>query len=407
MKFLVAVAWRNLWRQRRRSLVTAGAMALGMAMCMGVIAFQDGMYEEMRSVMVDQQLGHLQVHHPDYPSRRILFDTLPEGDALLGRLEADTQVEFAAGRLFGQALLGHGDKASGAQIIGVDPEREREVTGTWNTVEEGQYLGAEPTREIVLGSGLARSLEVDLGGEVVLVTQSADGSMGNDLYTVVGIATTGSATVDRAGAYVHLTDLQELLVLPDQLHEVTVLVEDQEQIETIATNLRETLGESHLVRPWWEVSPQSADMLAMNDVANGFIVMIVFGVAAIGVLNTMLMAVFERTHELGLLKALGFRPRSIVALIVVEGVLLSTVATAIGLTLGGALNYWLVVHGVSLMDEPLSFAGVVFDTRMHGKMNPEAVTYVVVAAYLVGVLAALWPAFRASRLQPVEAMRHD
>ncbi|MCB9797628.1 MAG: ABC transporter permease, partial [Alphaproteobacteria bacterium] len=218
MRFMLTVAWRNLFRHARRSMIAASAMAFGMAICMAMVALTDGMYAQFYEVLITQKLGHVQAHHPDYPTKRQLHLTLEHSDELLAALDADPLVKAASGRLFGQGLLGGAERSTGGRLVGVVPERELGISRLGEQLREGRFLSSEPKREAVVGQGLFEELELSLGDELVVITQAADGSMGNDLWTVVGTFRTGSSAMDRAGVYVHVEDLRELLALEGQLH---------------------------------------------------------------------------------------------------------------------------------------------------------------------------------------------
>ncbi len=411
MSFLFTVAWRNLWRHRRRSLITATAMAVGVALCMATICFQDGMFELMFDVMVEQQLGHAQVHHPDYPGKRALQDTVPHASETLAALERVEGTEAVAGKLQGFALLGGSEKSTGALLVGLDPARERVVSKVEARVRSGRFLADAPAGEIVLGVKLAEELKLALGDEVVAVTQSADGSLGNALYTVVGTARTGNAQLDRGGAWMHLADLQSLLVLEDQVHAVTVLTTDADAIDAWVGRARAAVGSDTLeVLSWSEAAPQSAQMIQMQDLSAVIVLTIVFGAAGFGILNTMMMSVFERTRELGVLKALGLRPARMVGLVLVESVLLASLSAVIGLALGGLLDAWLVTKGLDFsasLKDGFSMAGIVIDPVVKGSVRWQSVASIVAALYAVSLLASLWPGIRAARLEPVAALRAD
>ena len=406
---LLTIAWRNLWRQKRRSLVTSLALALGVALSMASICFQDGFYNVMNRVMVQQRLGHVQIHHEDYPGRRAMHDTLNGATERLQALQALEGVGQVTGRLRGQVLIGGARKSEGGEVLGIIPTLEEAFTGVSGMVSEGRFLGVEAAREIVLGGGLADTIDVEVGDEIVLLTQSADGSMGNDLYTLVGLVTTGSMAIDRYGGYLHLEDLQDLLVLEDSLHEITLTTAsgDGADAGVLATLLKERVDGDSLVRTWQEVDPQVAEMMKMQSIAAGIILFFVLGAAGFVVLNTMMMAVFERTRELGVLMALGMRPRRIVGLVLTEAVVLSFLSLAIGLTLGGLLDWYLVTKGIRMMEGNLDFMGVRMPGTIKGAVEWSAVVMTIGAGVLFSVMAAVWPSWRASRLRPVEAMRQD
>ena len=410
MSTLIAIAWRNLWRHKRRSLITATAMAVAVAMCMSLIAFTDGMYGKMFEIMVDQQLGHVQIHHPDYPGTRQLLDTIPEAEATIAHIEKAQGAVGATGRLNGFALLGGSKKSTGAQLQGLEPGRELPLTHVDDRIVEGRYLAAEPAREIVIGIGLAEELELGVGDEVVGFTQSADGSLGNELYTVVGLSSTGNAAMDKGGAWVHLADLQELLVLPDQVHSIMVLSEDADDLPAFVGALKPQVPEGIEVQTWSEASPQTAELMGMQSFASLFMLGIVFAVASFGVLNTMMMSVFERTRELGVLKAIGLRPRQMVAMVLWESVFLAALAGGIGLVIGGLLDVLVVYVGFDMSagsPDGFEIMGVRLDPIIYGEVTPFSLFAPISALVVVSVLASVWPAWRAARLQPVEAIRTE
>jgi ABC-type lipoprotein release transport system permease subunit len=375
---------------------------------MGVMAFQDGFTGQMRRVMVGERLGHIQVHHADYPGRRSMHDALPKASERAAALQARPEVAALTMRLRGPALIGGEVKSVGGVLTGVDPALEEGFTHVSQMLTEGRYLGQAPAHEVVLGFKLAQKIEVEVGEQVVVVTQAADGTMGNDLYTVVGLLSTGNDQVDRLGGHIHLADLQALLVMEGRVHEITLITRPDTDLDAFAATIQAgTAGDDAVVRTWREVDPKTAEMLTMQDSMNGLIMMIILSVAGIVILNTMMMVVFERTRELGVLKALGMRPAHIVSLVLLESLCLTTLAVSMGLVLGGLIDWFLVSQGVQLLEGDLTFAGVRLPGHMFGVVRVAPIVQTVGFAYVVSLIAALWPAVRASRLDPVIAMRSE
>lgn len=441
------MAWRNLWRHGRRTAITATAMAVSIGFVLGLYCFTDGTYVQMSRIMVDDTTGHVILRHPGYPASRSLTKTVGDASARIAALDALPGLRGVSYRLYGAALVAVGEKTVGAQLVGVEPARERARGAT--RLVAGRELGEAPAREIVLGAGLAHTLRAELGSEAVVVTQAADGSLGNELYTVVGIASSGAAMLDRAGAWVHVDDLRSLLVLPDQVHEISLLAasEGARVDDPAVVGLRQaalaavggvrpvpppapgaamTAGSTAPTTPgaapatasaapaapevatWWEAQPMLVKMLGMSDVSGYIVLGVVFGVAGMGVLNTMLMSVFERTRELGVMKALGTRPRFLVRLVLLESLQLGLLSMAGGLVLGGLLDLYLIRVGMrfSVSDgEGFSAAGVLFDPVVKGAFRGDRVVLTAASLLVVALLAALWPALRAAGLRPVEAMR--
>lgn len=399
---LIRVAWRNLWRHGRRTMITSLAMAVGVALCMATFAYSDGFFEQLFDSVVRQEVGHVQIHNSEYIEYPQLHFTLDDAEARLASLEAVDETRGVAGRLRGYALVSGEGEAKGALMLGVDPAREGTVSRLPERVIDGRWLEAQG--EVVLGKKLARDLNVGVGEEVFAVTQAADGSLGNDLYSVVGVVRGASGTV-----LMHLTDAQDLLVLPNQVHEISILGGGPDHVPELKVAVSAVAAaEGVSVRTWSEVQPDMANALALTDANALVMVGIVFSVAALGVLNTMLMSVFERTREFGVIRAIGLRPRHVVAMVVYEALLLGVIACGVGLVMGGFLDMLLVVYGLdmtSVMEDGFELGGVTIDPIIRGVVKPRGIIVTVFAVLTVSVMSSLWPAWRASRLRPVEAMR--
>lgn len=429
MKFIILVAWRNIWRNARRSLITATAMAVSVAMCMALVVFNDGFYVGFYDVLVKQKLSHVQVSNPNFAKTRSMYDTLTTADTLIEKIEQTPGASAVTGRLHGTSLISVGEQSSGVSLMGIYPSREAALTSAKDQLIEGSYLTDEPIQQIILGETLKNDIEAKLGEEVVLFSQAADGSMASGVYRVSGVYRSGSMMQDR-GAQVHITDLQEFLVLDNQIHEILALgTEDElEGVERFATNVTDSIKDvpgltivardtdiSEIENPlqvetWWQASPQTLELMKFRDVGVFIFLGIVFFIAGFVVLNTMLMSVFERTRELGVLKALGLRPGKMIQLIIVESIFLSGLAAVIGLVIGGILSWLLITQGMDLSGgtgEPLQFMGANFGPRIYGSLDPYLTSLPTAALFFISVLASLWPAYRASKLEPVEAIRHD
>ena len=403
---MIALAWRNIWRHTRRSLITVAAMSLGAAMCMPMMAMMEGMFSTMFDVAITQQSGHVRVEHPDYPETLSMFDTLQGAESMLGDLEALPESAAVTWRAYGAGLLGTEDKSVGAQLIGVDPVREIAVSPTEGMLDQGAWLSAPG--QILLGHGMAKELGAALGDEVVIMTQAADGSIGAGAYEVIGTMRSGNKMRDKQGAWMSLADLQELLYIDDQVHEVVLLASGgKDGVSALQEQVTAVAGGDRLVRSWQQAQPQMAEMLKSGEAQSMIMLGIIFFLAGFGVLNTMLMSVFERTRELGVMMALGTRPGKLVQLIIIESLLLAIVGAIIGGLLGGGLDYLMCTSGINLGYGDLDLNGVVFPERIKGIFHPNQVVMVLASMMLVTVLASLWPAWRAARLNPVQAMKAD
>ena len=405
---LARIAWRNLWRHKRRTLITAAGMGLAMGFVLGIACMQDGMFNTMADVMIRQKSGHVQLSHPDWPSQQLMYDTLPQ--TTLSAVQSTAGAVGAVGRLFAYGLAASEDGSLGARYVGLEPQAERKIRPFEDNITTGRWLGTEAAGEVVIGAEMARELDLDLGGELVFLGQAADGSMANELLTVVGMFSTGINQMDRSGAYLHLTDMQRILALDEQVHQVLVLGEDFEQADDLALAVRGQVDgmDDVLVRTWKDADPTTAQMMGMRDVGLFIMLAIVFSVAGLSVLNTMLMTVFERSRELGVLRAIGMSRLSMMLLVVLESLMLAAVATSVGLALGAFLDFLLIEYGLpyeTAEGEGLSWQGITFPPVIKGAFSLRPVVITVLFLNVVAVLAALWPAYRVARVEPVEAMR--
>ncbi len=410
MRALMAMAWRNVLRNPRRSMLTAVAMGIGVCLCMNMLALTDGMYAQMRDILVTRTLGHVQIHHPDYPGVRSLHDTLPDLPALTAQLDALPSVAGVSVRLYGNGLVGGADTTTGAMLVGIDPRREADMRRLDTKIRQGRYLPETPEGGILIGVDLADKLEVELGESIVVVTQAADGSLGNELYEVLGTFAVGSPMLDRGGAFLHINDLAELLVLPDQAHELTLVGHDDDDASIAAMRAEAVAAladDEVVVRTWDEVDPASAAMFGMQAASNFVLTFIFLGIAAIGVVNTLLMSVMERTREFGVMRALGVRPGELIQLVVMESLVIAVFATLAGVTLGALGDIWLVTQGLDLRVQGVAYTmgNMTFEPIIYGEVNATNVLVPVVGVFICSVLASLWPAWRAARLRPVDALR--
>ncbi|MCO4772855.1 MAG: ABC transporter permease [Deltaproteobacteria bacterium] len=401
------MAWRNLWRHRRRTLLTAGSMGISVMVCIVMNGISVGFMEGLRAAVVDRQLGHVQLHHVDYPASASPYDTVPDASTLLAKLKADDGVTEAAPRVLGFGLFGgDGEEAATGMFMGVDPAAESNLTGMADRVTEGAWLSSSAP-SAVIGYRLARDLKLAVGDELLVVTNALDGSIGDRVYPVVGIYKTTNLALDD-GAMFPLPVAQELLVLDDAIHEIVLLTEDADTIDEKLDGLTALVGDEVMLRPWWEISPETVQMLGLQGVTILMFAVIIIGISAFLIINTLLMSVYERTREFGVLAAVGTRPRQIVGLVLAESFLLATLSALIGLGLGLPLDYYLATKGLDLgMEEGFQLSGVVLDPHVYAEVTPDTVIVPVLALFLVGVVGGLWPAIRASRLDPVTAIRQD
>ncbi len=408
------IAWRNLWRNRRRTLITASALAIAFLGSVLMIAIYDGVTAELIDNGTGLLTGQVQVHAADWRPERSLYATIggPEGTdvaALLERVAATPGVAAAAPRVYGGGILSVGTATEAAVLMGIDPVREPRVSRLLGALVEG-HAPAPGTKQLVIGSELARKLAVRPGGEVVVVAPAADGSMGNDLFTVAGIFRSGLGDLDAGFVLLPLGALQGLLALaPGRIHEVAVAIPQPWSAQAEADSIRARLaplGIAAAVEPWPVFSPEIADYAAISNAANGLVVGIVFLFAIFGVANTILMGTFERRREFAVIRALGVGPSGVARTVLFEGMALGLLSLAAGAVLTAPLLVWFHHSPPNLASlfGDLEMAGALIRPVLRVEYSVDGPVISAVGLFVTAILAALYPAIRAARVPPADAL---
>ncbi|VAX34693.1 hypothetical protein MNBD_NITROSPIRAE03-1381 [hydrothermal vent metagenome] len=401
---ILKIAFRNVFRQKRRSLLTIIMMAGGYFLFSLSIGVSDGTYSSIIDMFTRDHTGHIQIHRKGYLDRRSLYKTISNYEALGSRIEAVPEVQAWAPRLYSPALAFIGTKTTGVRIIGIDPEREARTTRLREKVSRGRFISGRPLREVVIGSGLARILNADIGDELVLISQGADGSIANDLFNIVGFAGSARDTSERMNCYMHIKTAQEFLVLDNRIHEIAIVLTDQRKSREIASLIRRRLNDPSLdVEPWQVVEKQFYQAMQADVKGTYISLLIIMIIVAVGVLNTVLMTILERTHEFGLLRALGTRPVKVFLLIMIETGVLSVFGVMLGGVFGVLGNYLLSIYGISY-PVPIEYGGIVFE-KMVGMVSLKSILLPAAVTVLTALVVSVFPAIRAARVEPVKAMR--
>ena len=401
---VLKIAFRNVFRQKRRSILTALSMFGGFVLAAFFIGWADGTYNNIIDTFTRNNLGHVQVHEKTYLDRSAIYKTINNLPEIEKVLQNTKKVTAWTPRLFSAGLVSVKDKSAGTRIIGIDPEKEVRTTKFDEKIIQGRMLAKNPAHEVVLGKGLAKILKAQIEDEIVVLSQGADGSIANDMYKIVGILDSGDEISDRAAFYLHLTDARELLVLEGRVHEIAVTVKHLGDVGRVVKALQAKIDDPRLAVEPWQVFARSF-YVAMNADKEGMWIMLVVIVlvVAVGVLNTVLMSVLERRREYGVLKAVGTRPGQIIKMVLAEVNILAVVCVLAGAAVGLLLNYLLSIHGITLPD-PISYGGMQFQ-QMQAEINARSFYIPAITILFVATFVSLFPAFKAARTDPARSMR--
>lgn len=414
---LTRIAARNLFRHKWRTILTIGGIAVSTALLIWLLALLTGIYDEMARGTTSLEIGQVQIQSAEYVERASIHHHFAAPPELLDELEDTPGVDAAAPRVILHGLLGHEEQSRITRIKGVDSAREARVTVLERALISGQWLAADPPeetepRQVVVGSVVARILDVGVGDEIVVIVQAADGSMGNDLLQVTGIVHTGNIEIDRHTAFMHLEDVQFISALEGQVHEIA-LAADLDQAPSIAEAIQQSFArhgerEFLVIRPWQEIASEIYLMTELAQQLSWWLLFIIFAIAALGTFNTLRMSTLERSREFGVMLGVGLSRGRLMSIIAIEGILLGVIGAILGGIFGAALAYGMGTYGLSVefftAEESLTLMGVAFSDRIYFDVPTMAIVAPVVGILVVTALCSLWPAAMAIRLEPRDAI---
>lgn len=416
LSLLLRMGWRNLWRHPRRTTLTALAFAIGVFLLIVSLGLGDGMHEKMIETGIRLGSGHVVI---EPAGARDTVDELHYLDAdaakaverILDQAQIRGKVRGAAPRLLASGLLSSANNSTGVQVVGAVPERERGVALLPDKIVSGDFLEEEGrTPSTVIGAALAKKLDVGLGSKVVLMTQAGT-EIQSQLLRVRGIFSTGMDDVDLRLVTVRLEDLQAVLHKPGAISHFAVFLDSSADTAAMRDRIEQRIDDSFAGTPpsvlsWQQAMPELHQFIIIDDAGNYLFNGVLLFMVALGVLNTILMAVLERRREFSLLLALGMRPREITVMVMIESMLLTAMGAGVGLVLGWTAHTYFATYGLDLgrlMNQTFSVAGVSVDSVVHSYLYPGRIRWTLTFVALLGFAASLYPAFRAAQTKPSEA----
>lgn len=398
---LYKLAIRNLFRQKRRTILTLTMMIVGFVIMSFSLAISEGGYDRVISSFTNEKTGHIQIHVENFLETPTLFKTLNDVDELIKKISSNKKVIALTPRIISGGLASISDSTMGVEINGVDFNSERKVSTLDKRLRVGKWFSKPGAYEVIIGKKVAEILEAKIGSKMAIISQAGDGSTANDNFWVVGILKENP--YDDFLIYTELKTAREFFYLPNKAHKLVLLLNHYSESEKISNELRPLFKKNISISPWFIVEDEFFRGMTADKKGNKIFYFIVAIMVAIGILNTILMSFLERKREFAILLAIGTRPSFIFSQIMTEGLLLASIATLISLPISFFLNYYYSIEGIPLGTK-IEFGGIVWDKLMT-TLDPIAFITPSLILIISTIIVALYPAIMAAMVTPTEGMR--
>jgi ABC-type lipoprotein release transport system permease subunit len=404
MKMLLSISWRNIWRHPARSGVLLGAIIAGLWAGILVSALTNGWIHQRFVNLIQEEITHAQIHHPGYLAEREAQMHILDADDIFSFLDEDDRVRSWAPRTLTDGMIQSPLTTSGVQIRGIQTDRERATTIFHENLVEGEYLDSDIRNPVLLGRRLAEKLNVETGNRIVLTFQDLNNEITSGSFTISGLFRTASNPYDERNVFVRSEDLQDLLGEPI-FHEIAMMLQNEELSDEFATDLNNRFDQIS-AETWYELSPELRYITDMGGNLIVYIMAVIMLALAFGILNTMLMAIFERMRELGMLLAVGMSKLRVFLMIMFESVILTMTGATAGLIIAWFTLEYLGEKGIdmtSMGGESMAEFG--YDAVVYPIAYQDDYITTIILVIVTAILASIYPAIKALRLNPGEVVR--
>ncbi|MCJ7553801.1 MAG: ABC transporter permease [Ignavibacteriaceae bacterium] len=401
---LLSLAWRNIWRNKRRSLIIIAAIAVGLLSGLFASAVMFGMGESLINSTIDRDLGHIQIHIPGFEDDKLLSETIPDAQNILSEIKSQKNVTGVSSRLIIEGMISSATSSGGVRITGILPDDEKTVTTVHQQIVSGGYFESDEPNQILLGYKLADNLGIKERSKIVLSFQGLDGTIIYGAFRVTGIFRTESTMFDRSTVFIRENDILSLLESNPIYHEIAVRLNSVQNVDSLYANLKSNFD--HLsVQSWKDLAPELKLMDEMIGLQLSIFLGVILFALLFGITNTMLMSVLERVREFGVLMAIGMKRRRVFLMIIIETITLSLVGGFVGMILASITIAYFGYAGINLS----AFAAGLSEWGLGSILYPHLPIYfyvsITIMILITAVFSAVYPAVKAIRLKPATAIR--
>lgn len=401
---LLTLAWKNIWRNKKRSLIILTAIALGLWAGLFSVAISIGVWEATINATIDRNLSHIQIHTKEFKDEKLISNFIPNGNAIVDEVRNDKRIKEISGRVLIEGMASSPSSSGGVNIIGISPEREKMVTTIPSYIEEGNFFETKKRNPVVVGKKLADKLGLRLNSKIVLTYQNVDTTLTYAAFRIAGIFKTESTAFDQSNLFVKKSDLYPTMESEPIISEIAIRLNSSDDIDSVYSNLKQDYS-SLVVETWKQLAPELEFTYEMLILELEIFLGIILAALLFGITNTMLMSVMDRIREFGVLMAVGMKRVRVFALILIETFILSIFGGLLGMLLGGITVWYLSDKGIdlSIFAEGLNAYGM--PTQMYPVLPLYFYFVLVVMIIVTAIIAAIYPSIKTIRLRPAEAIR--
>ena len=401
---LIKLAWRNVWRSKTRSVVVIIAIALGLLAGVFSSAFVEGMMKQKVDNVIDLEMSHFQFHHSKFRDELASKYIIQKSEDIFKELESDNEVDAFCYRIKTMAMMASANHTNGVRITGVVPGLESKITPLKSNIIEGKYFDGVKRNPILVSNKIAKKYKLKVRSKVVVTFQDVNNEMISSAFRVAGIFNSHNGLYDEMNVFVRYDDLQNLLKIENGTHEIAVRIKEYQRAENIANKYQNKYSKLEVL-PWMDLATGMRYMIEMMGSYTLILVGIIMFALIFSIINTMLMAVLERTREIGMLMAVGMSRSKIFIMIMLESIYLSLIGGPIGLLISWLLISYFGNSGIDLGGAGEVYEDLGYSSIIYPYLNMESYLQVTFMVLIMAILAAIYPARKALKLNPVEAIR--
>ena len=405
---ITSIAWKNIWRNKTRSMVVIVATILGIIGGLYSSAFMIGMVEQRIEAAISKEVSHIQIHNPAFLDNSEIKFEIGDPDKVVAELKKDPMIKNFSLRSKILGMISSANTSAGVQILGIDPDSEKKITNIFMTIDDssGTYFGEEKKNQIVISKKLAEKLKVRFHSKIILRFQDSTGNLVESAFKIVGLFRTFNTMFDEQVVFIKNSDLGNILGMSPPCHEIALILNEGRDIDIVKTSLQAQF-KGLRIQNWKELQPDLGLMSEIMDIEMMIFLGIILFALAFGIINTMLMAVLERTKELGMLMSIGMNRIRVFKMIMIETVLLTVTGGVTGMIISAVLIRISYSEGVDLSMVGKGMEALGYESVVYPTITPDYFIFLTGMILVTGVLSSIYPARKALKIKPAEAIKME